>query len=30
MALREMLAIKGLTPLTRSDEDDPKIVEVWL
>jgi len=28
--LRDELAARGLTPLTRSPDDDPKIVEVWL
>jgi len=29
-ALREGLEMLGLTPLARSPEDDPKIVESWL
>jgi hypothetical protein len=29
--LREVLAMKGLIPITRDDEkDDPTIVETWL
>ena len=29
MALREVLAIKGLNCLTRNEADDPKIIETW-
>jgi hypothetical protein len=28
--LREVLAIKGLIPIARSEGDDPKIVESWI
>jgi hypothetical protein len=28
--LRDELAARGLTPITRDPDDDPKIVEVWL
>jgi hypothetical protein len=30
MPLREVLVSKGLTPIARSPEDDPKIVESWI
>ena len=29
-AIREMLAELGLSCITRSEDDDPKIVETWL
>jgi len=29
-ALRELMAVKGLTCLTRHPSDDPVIVETWL
>lgn len=28
--LRQALAAKGLVPIPRSQDDDPKIVETWL
>jgi hypothetical protein len=29
-AIREVLAVKGLTPLMRNHDDDPKIIETWV
>lgn len=29
-AIREVLAVKGLTPLMRNEEDDARIIETWV